>query len=194
MTSYEIGWKAGLARWPPAHADRRLLQRLRELPGDRRLSATSRRSASNSTIPTRPKIYGFEAQVEAVFGQFSLDAGVGWMQSELGEFYAVDPRVPSFGACDPETGPASASCINLEGQDQTYAPDFTFNLGAQYDFAFDRRRHADAANQLRARLGAMGDAVPERGARRPRRRPQHRERAARLDARRASSRRSTART
>ena len=40
----------------------------------------------------------------------------------------------SFGACDPETGPASAACINLEGHDQTYAPDFTFNLGVQYAF------------------------------------------------------------
>ena len=33
-----------------------------------------------------------------------------------------------------ETGPASASCIDLEGKDQTYAPDFTFNLGMQYVF------------------------------------------------------------
>lgn len=85
--------------------------------------------------PNSTEIYGIEAQIEAVFGQFTLDAGLGWMQSELGEFYAVDPRVPSFGACDPATGPASASCINLEGKDQTYAPDFTFNLGAQYEFA-----------------------------------------------------------
>jgi iron complex outermembrane recepter protein len=64
-----------------------------------------------------------------------MDAGLGWMQSELGQFFAVDPRVPSFGACDPLTGPASPACINLEGNDQTYAPDFTFNIGVQYQFA-----------------------------------------------------------
>jgi iron complex outermembrane receptor protein len=46
----------------------------------------------------------------------------------------VDPRAAAFGACNPETGPASASCINLEGHDQTYAPEFTFNLGLQYVF------------------------------------------------------------
>jgi iron complex outermembrane receptor protein len=46
----------------------------------------------------------------------------------------VDPRAASFGACDPLTGPASTSCINLSGNEQTYAPNFTFNLGLQYVF------------------------------------------------------------
>lgn len=85
--------------------------------------------------PNSTEIYGVEAQIEAQFGQFTLDAGLGWMRSKLGQFFAVDPRVAAFGACDPATGPASVSCINLEGKDQTYAPDFTFNLGAQYEFA-----------------------------------------------------------
>ncbi len=85
--------------------------------------------------PNPTEIYGFEAQLEAAFGAFSLDAGLGWMRSELGKFFAVDPRVPSLGACNPQSGPASPSCINLAGHDQTYAPDFTFNIGAQYEFA-----------------------------------------------------------
>ena len=38
-------------------------------------------------------------------------------------------------AVDPKTGPESASCINLKGNEQTYAPDFTFNVGAQYEIA-----------------------------------------------------------
>ncbi|MBL7470973.1 TonB-dependent receptor, partial [Escherichia coli] len=29
--------------------------------------------------------------------------------------------------------PASAKCINLTGRRQTYAPNFTFNVGAQYE-------------------------------------------------------------
>jgi len=85
-------------------------------------------------VPNTTEIYGFEAQVEAVFGAFSLDAGLGWLQSSLGKFYAVDPRVVSLGACNPETGPATASCINLEGNEQTYAPNLTFNIGMQYEF------------------------------------------------------------
>jgi iron complex outermembrane receptor protein len=84
--------------------------------------------------PSTTTIYGFEGQLEAIFGAFSLDAGFGWLKSELGTFYAVDPRAASFGACDPATGPESPSCINLEGHDQTYAPEFTFNLGFQYTF------------------------------------------------------------
>jgi iron complex outermembrane receptor protein len=86
-------------------------------------------------VTDKTQIYGFEAQLEAAFGAFSLDAGVSWLHSELGRFFAVDPRIPSFGACDPRIGPASASCIALEGIDQTYAPDFTFNIGARYEVA-----------------------------------------------------------
>ncbi len=85
--------------------------------------------------PNPTVMYGFEAQAEAVFGAFSLDAGLGLMHSEIGEFYATDPRAATFTACDPETGPSSASCINLDGREQTYAPEFTFNIGAQYEFA-----------------------------------------------------------
>lgn len=84
--------------------------------------------------PNTTKIYGVEAQAEAVFGPLSIDAGMGWMSSELGEFYATDPRGLTFTACDPETGPTSVSCINLGGREQTYAPKFTFNVGAQYRF------------------------------------------------------------
>ena len=91
-----------------------------------------------------------------MFGAFSLDAGLGWLKSELGKFYAVDPRVPSFGACDPETGPASASCINLEGHEQTYAPDFTFNIGMQYVFGQGSDNRIHAAHQLRPRRPSSG--------------------------------------
>lgn len=85
--------------------------------------------------PNKTTIYGVEAQLEAVFGPLSLDAGMGWMRSELGEFYATDPRGVTLTACDPVTGPSSLSCINLDGRDQTYAPEFTFNIGAQYRFS-----------------------------------------------------------
>ncbi len=79
--------------------------------------------------PNPTKIYGFEAQVEAAFGGFSPDAGLGMdSQPAGGQFFAVDPesgrrsvraiRVPD---------PASVSCIDLEGRDQTYAPELTFN-------------------------------------------------------------------
>jgi len=84
--------------------------------------------------PNTTHLYGIEAQTQAVFGQLSFDAGTTVMHSSLGQFYATDPRIPAFTPCDPSTGPSSASCINLTGHSQTYAPNFTFNVGAQYKF------------------------------------------------------------
>ena len=87
----------------------------------------------NNPNPTH--IYGFEAQEEAVFGDLSINAGMAVMHSELGQFFATDPRIATFTPCNPETGPSSASCIDLTGHSQTYAPNFTFNIGTQYKIA-----------------------------------------------------------
>jgi iron complex outermembrane receptor protein len=84
--------------------------------------------------PNTTHLYGFEAQTQAVFGPLSFDAGTTLMHSSLGTFYATDPRIPSFTPCNPGTGPSSASCIDLTGHSQTYAPNFSFNVGAQYKF------------------------------------------------------------
>jgi iron complex outermembrane receptor protein len=63
----------------------------------------------NSTI-----MYGYEAELEAMFGNLSVNAGLGWLHSSVGEFWTTDPRAPSvyktsFGAlplpCNPVTGP-----------------------------------------------------------------------------------------
>jgi iron complex outermembrane recepter protein len=84
--------------------------------------------------PNTTHLYGIEAQTQAVFGQLSFDAGTTLMHSSLGKFFATDPRIPSFTPCEPSTGPSSPSCINLTGHSQTYAPNFTFNVGASYKF------------------------------------------------------------
>ena len=133
VTNYEIGWKAGWAdgkvrtQLDAYYNDYRNFQVIVGYPDIPVFGFEL-----NNPNPTT--IYGVEAQLEAVFGAFSLDAGVGWLKSELGLFYAVDPRAISFGACDPETGPESTSCINLEGHEQTYAPELTYNIGMQYIF------------------------------------------------------------
>ncbi len=110
-------------------------------------------NSPNSTI-----MYGFEAELEAVFGNFSTSAGLGWLHSQIGEFWTTDPRAPynyytGFPApntylplpCDPKTGPnltaygfawpfGNQTCINLKGHPQTYAPSLTANLGIEYKF------------------------------------------------------------
>jgi iron complex outermembrane receptor protein len=98
----------------------------------------------NNPNPTH--LYGFEAQTQAVFGQLSFDAGTTWMHSSLGKFFATDPRVVSVTPCDPAAGPSSPSCVDLTGHSQTYAPNFTFNVGAQYKF------NLSAADSLTPRI------------------------------------------
>ncbi|HEY1629814.1 MAG TPA: TonB-dependent receptor [Rhizomicrobium sp.] len=85
-------------------------------------------------VPNPTKIYGVEAEADAVFGQFSFNLGLGLMHSSLGAFFANDPRLSAGTFCDPKTGPAGGSCVNLGGRSQAYAPNFTFNVGAQYEF------------------------------------------------------------
>lgn len=88
-------------------------------------------------VPNTTTIYGIEGEIQVALNGWTIDSGIGWMRSSLGRFFATDPRIISVTPCDPQTGPASASCFDLEGNDQTYAPDLTFNVGVQYDFRFD---------------------------------------------------------
>jgi iron complex outermembrane receptor protein len=84
--------------------------------------------------PNTTTMHGFEAQAQAVFGAFSLDAGLALLSSDLGRFFATDRRIFGTAPCDPQNGPASATCVELTGHDQTYAPELTYNISAQYDF------------------------------------------------------------
>lgn len=90
-------------------------------------------SISNVTGETR--IYGLEASAQGRIGALGFDAGLSVSRSELGDFFAIDPRGTLTGGCNPETGPASASCVNVGGNAQTYAPELTVSLGVEYDFA-----------------------------------------------------------
>lgn len=79
-------------------------------------------------------LMGIEASAQARIDDWTVDIGAALSHSELGQFYAADPRRPRTGACNAETGPASTNCLNLDGHSQSYAPEFTFNIGVQYDF------------------------------------------------------------
>jgi iron complex outermembrane receptor protein len=136
VTEYEVGWKAGFL-------DGHLRTQLDGYYNDYRDFQVTIGYPAFPTFgfelntPNPAKIYGLEAQAEAVFGDFSFDAGLGLMNSQIGTFFATDPRIGAFSACNPATGPASASCIALGGKSQTYAPNFTFNIGAQYIIKLD---------------------------------------------------------
>lgn len=78
-------------------------------------------------------LMGIEGSAQARLGAWTVDVGGSISQSELGEFFAGDPRLPRI-PCNPETGPAGGNCINLKGNTQSYAPEMTFNIGVQYDY------------------------------------------------------------
>ncbi len=133
VTSYELGWKSIWlggnlhTQLTAFHNDYRNFQVIVGYP-------TFPTFGFELNVPDTTKISGFEAQVQGQLEGWKFDAGLGVMHSSLGTFYAVDPRTASVVACDPRTGPASASCQALEGRDQTYAPDLTFNVGVERDF------------------------------------------------------------
>jgi iron complex outermembrane receptor protein len=86
-------------------------------------------------VPNTTVLYGFEGSIQAVFGGLSLDANLGLEKSRIGAFFVVPPGLTNpSGVCDPNTGPATATCINLQGHPQTYAPEVTFNVGVQYRY------------------------------------------------------------
>lgn len=135
VTSYEVGWKANFA-------DRKIRT---TVSGFYNAYKDFQVIIANPTLPVfgleinvpgTTKIYGFEAEAEARLGAFAFDVGMNVLHSEIGQFYALDQRgTLSFAPCNPKTGPATALCLNLKGRDQTYAPKFTFNVGASYEFA-----------------------------------------------------------
>ncbi|MBS0335173.1 MAG: TonB-dependent receptor, partial [Proteobacteria bacterium] len=133
VTDYEVGWKSSLM---DNHLRTQLgayynsfdkFQVILPIP-------SQPTSTTEQNVPNPTKLYGLEASAQGVFGDFSFNVGLGLEKSELGTFYTEDPRLPTAGTCDPSRGPATASCINLNGKPQTYAPDFTFNVYAQYVF------------------------------------------------------------
>ncbi len=153
VKEYEVGWKAGffnghlrtqLDAYYNEYDDFQVIVGFPNFPT----------FGFELNVPNTTKMYGGELQAEAVFGAFSLDAGMGVLHSELGDFFAVDPRnpvpsgapffIPFFAQCDVKLGATGINafyvaqmapyCHALGGKEQTYAPTFTFNLGMQYAF------------------------------------------------------------
>lgn len=133
ITDYEIGWKASalddhLRTQLDGYYDR--YHNFQVTIGDPLLPV--QQLEVNNPSPTT--LYGVEASLQAVLGNLSLDANAAFERTSLGTFFATDYRVPGLAVCNPLTGPQSAVCINLSGHPQTYAPELTYNLSAQYLF------------------------------------------------------------
>lgn len=131
IMSYEIGWKA---QWLNDHLRTQITGFHNDYDNFQVIIGYPDYPTFGFELntPETTKITGIEAQLQAIFGEFSMNIGLSKINSKLGRFYATDPRLPSVGACNVINGPESVSCIDLSGQEQTYAPDFTFNIGLEY--------------------------------------------------------------
>ena len=122
----------------------------------------------NSPNPTH--IYGFEEQLQGRVDGWVAKANVGWLHSDIGSFYATDPRIVSTTPCAPATGPTSASCIALGGHQQTYAPNFTFSASLERSFVAGANIFTPRINYayISSQWGtlfenrALGDRLPAR--------------------------------
>ena len=111
-----------------------------------------------------------EASAQGRFGNLGFDLGLSVSSSELGRFFAADPRRARTGVCDQNNGPASGNCVNLEGNAQTFAPEMTLSVGVEYDFAVGAgtltpRIDYSHISETRASIfanAALGDHLEER--------------------------------
>jgi iron complex outermembrane receptor protein len=134
VTDFELGWKSTmldghLRTQLGAYYD--VYKGFQISIGDPNVPALS--SILNVTGDT--KIYGLEASAQGRFGPLAFDAGLSVSHSELGDFFAADPRRPRTGVCNQTTGPTSGNCVNLAGNPQSYAPELTANFGVEYNFS-----------------------------------------------------------
>lgn len=133
VTDYEIGWKStmfgGRVR-TQLGAYYMLYEGFQVILGDPTIPLFS----SIINVQDDTVLMGIEGSAQARLDQWTIDVAASISNSDLGEVYAADPRRTRTGACDTVTGPASGNCTNLAGNSQSYAPEFTFNLGVQYDF------------------------------------------------------------
>lgn len=133
VTDFELGWKAdwfGGQLRTQLGGYYNLYENFQVSLGDPLVAAL----AEVRNVPGTTKIYGLEATAQGRFERLGFDVGLTLAKSELAESFLVDSRLPRAAACDPDAGPASANCINVGGNPQTYSPEVTFNLGVEYDF------------------------------------------------------------
>lgn len=133
LTDYEAGWKSTLAGGrvrTQLGVYYNVYKSFQVNIGDPQYPQISR----IQNVRGDTKLYGLEGSAQAVLGRAAFDVAVSVSHSKLGEFYGADPRLGRTGTCDAAAGPASANCVDVGGNRQSYAPGFTFHAGAQYTF------------------------------------------------------------
>ena len=133
VIDFELGWKASFL-------DGRLRTQLGgyyNIYENFQISIVDPISPSISSIfnvPGKTKLYGVEVSAQGSFDRLIFDLAGSVSNSKLGSFFAADPRLGGAGVvCNPESGPVTARCLDLTGNEQAYAPKLTISAGAQYE-------------------------------------------------------------
>ena len=132
VTDYEIGWKGTF-----------LEGRLRTQLGGYYnrftdfqviiVDPTTPGLSTISNVSGASELYGAEFSAQGNFDAFQFDVAAGLASSSIGRFFAADARLgTAVRGCNPANGPATARCLDLTGNEQPNAPEFTLSAGAQY--------------------------------------------------------------
>lgn len=145
VRDYELGWKATLL-------DGRIRTQINGfyMDYDNFQSSifdpvTARSAIGNAGAST---IQGVEAQLQAAFGGLRIDASVAYVDSDIGEIRMIDTRALPGGSaaglgvqCPAGVPSNPPTCfdytpyyVNLNGRQNPFSPEWTYNLGVEYSF------------------------------------------------------------
>ena len=80
------------------------------------------------------QLWGFEAQMQGAWKQFSFNLNAAYEHTAFGTFYAAPAAGLSGTTCDPHTGGTLSTCQNLSHEALVMAPQWSFGGSAQYAF------------------------------------------------------------
>jgi iron complex outermembrane receptor protein len=126
--SYELGWKQ---TWAEGRVRTQLGAYYQTLSDFQAQFASADLPNQNilQNASGKSKIWGIEASMQARLGNFRMDFAAAFLDSELGDFPdVVDP----FNPVPPGEPP---NLINLTGGTAPFAPEFSLNVTASYEFA-----------------------------------------------------------
>ena len=146
---YELGWKSTLFNSHVRTQFGAFYMDYRDFQFDIIDPTTGQNGVTNIASSS---IYGAELQLQAKFGGLSLDGGLAYVHSSLGGLRAVNPRLlPQIGTLGPQcqVGTPSSPPIcfdygpyigNAAGGRNLFSPEWTYNVGAQYEISLGDRR------------------------------------------------------
>jgi len=143
---YELGWKSTLLA---GHLRTQLGAFYTDYRNFQAVTFAPATAGSDVTNASKSAIKGVEAQAQLQMGGFGADASLSYVNSRIGSLRLVDTRALPGGTatglgvqCAPGVPSHPPVCfdygpylVSLNGRSNPYSPEWTANIGLQYDFA-----------------------------------------------------------